>query len=179
MGGTSEVLRCDRPRRHKIHIKLHDNRFRGSKVVRGKTQTRAHTHTHTHTHAHRNVISKLSFVFLFPNKESILKNKHAYNTGWPLVIITLTVCPCMGLYVRVSLVLVSVDGSSVTPIYLINSTMQNSCWEINSRSDSQEISCALGNWKLHYHVYKSPSLVHILNLMTPVHNFRGISLRRL
>jgi len=48
---------------------------------------------------------------------------------------------------------------------------QNPSREANSHSLSQEIPCVLWNPKVHYHVYKSSPLVHILNYTDPIHTF--------
>jgi hypothetical protein len=49
--------------------------------------------------------------------------------------------------------------------------MEQSPWEINSHSASQDISCLLCNQKVHYRVNNSPPMVPILSQMNPVHIF--------
>jgi hypothetical protein len=49
--------------------------------------------------------------------------------------------------------------------------MQQSPWEANSHSASQEISRLLWNPKVHYHVHKSSPLVTLPIQMHPVHTF--------
>jgi hypothetical protein len=47
----------------------------------------------------------------------------------------------------------------------------NPSWDVNSHSASLEIPHLLWNLKVHYYVYKSPSLVPVLSQMDPVQSF--------
>ena len=46
---------------------------------------------------------------------------------------------------------------------------QSPSWEANQFSTSQQISHILWNLKVHYHIYKYPPRVPILNQINPVH----------
>jgi hypothetical protein len=61
--------------------------------------------------------------------------------------------------------------------YLIDSMEQNSPWEANSHSASQEIHRLLWNPKVHCCVHRDPPLVLILIHMNSVHAFAPTSLR--
>jgi hypothetical protein len=59
-----------------------------------------------------------------------------------------------------------------TPLYVTNQTNsleQSHSWKANSHSGGREIPPLLGNMKVHYHVHKSPPLVHILIQMNIAH----------
>jgi hypothetical protein len=44
-------------------------------------------------------------------------------------------------------------------------------WEVNSRSETEEISRHLSILKIHYCAYKRPPMDPILNRINPVHTF--------
>ena len=46
---------------------------------------------------------------------------------------------------------------------------QSASWEANRFSASQKIPPILWDWKVHYHIYKGPPPVPILNQINPVH----------
>ena len=46
---------------------------------------------------------------------------------------------------------------------------QSTTWEANRFSATQEIPCILWNLKVHYHIHKSLSPVHVLSQINPVH----------
>jgi hypothetical protein len=53
--------------------------------------------------------------------------------------------------------------------------MEQSSWEANSHSASQEIPCLLQDLKIHYQVHKSPPLVPTENQMNSVQTFSPFS----
>jgi hypothetical protein len=54
---------------------------------------------------------------------------------------------------------------------ITKSTEQKPSWEANSHSNGQEIPSLLWNLKVHYRVYKSPILVHVLEKLNAAHAF--------
>jgi hypothetical protein len=54
---------------------------------------------------------------------------------------------------------------------MLTGSKEQSPWEANSHSASQEIPCLLWNPKVHYHVHNSPPEVSVLTQMQPVHTF--------
>ena len=53
--------------------------------------------------------------------------------------------------------------------YLLTHSMEQSPWEANRFSASQEIPCVLCNLKVHYHIHKCLPPVPILSQLDPVH----------